>query len=264
MRLRWPRVRSPASCSSRSTARRAAARRCWRPRTARRRRAGCRFPWARRARCRRAGRRCRSASRRRRWRAVEVGDRFFDLRDARRFVPRRRACCRRGRVGRLSARRRVAVERVGRGVVDRQGVAVVEDLRVAFFGLQLQAHAPVLGDPQPAGARRTAAGWRRAAAASPPAPARLAPSSRWSVSLTLALTPSTGAAARASCMACASGLGAGVGPRAEREGDSGRRDAERDHQAAQQQQAGERESAQDVHELDVPSVADTCASRLAP
>src|SRR5213593_630778 len=46
--------------------------------------------------------------------------------------------------------RRVAVQRVRGGVVDLQRMAVVDDLRVAFFSLQLEAHATVLGDPQPA------------------------------------------------------------------------------------------------------------------
>ena len=115
-------------------------------------------------------------------------------------------------------RGRVAIEGVRRGVIYLGGVAVVEDLGVALFGLQLEAHAPVLGDPQPP--RAASEQWARGQCSgfprrrSPPPAllplARFAPSSRRLVSLTLALTPSIDSACAplsASWTAWASGFG---------------------------------------------------------
>ena len=74
-------------------------------------------------------------------------------------------------------------------VVELQRVPVVEDLRVAFFGLQLDPHVPVLGDPQPPGGAGDH-GWTSSPPLCPPL-ARLAPSSRRLVNVMLALTPWT-------------------------------------------------------------------------
>src|SRR5207302_9506743 len=93
----------------------------------------------------------------------ELGDRFFDLRHGWGFV-----VVGGGRVGGLAgfrqwcvggpasspARYDVAVDRVGGGVVQRDGVPVVVELTVALFGLQLESHATVVGDPQAAGGAR--------------------------------------------------------------------------------------------------------------
>ena len=92
-------------------------------------------------------------SRRRDWRGCQVGDRFFDLATVGTSWAAGEAVARlSGPAGREeAARRRIAVERVRRGVIQRERVPVVEDLGVTLFGLQLQPDTAVLGDPQPAG-----------------------------------------------------------------------------------------------------------------
>ena len=64
-------------------------------------------------------------------------------------------------LGALAGRQRDLVGRVRAGVVDRDGLAVADDLGVAAIGLQLEAHAAVGGGPQ---AARRAGQQRRAAA----------------------------------------------------------------------------------------------------
>ncbi len=55
--------------------------------------------------------------------------------------------------------RHVAVEGVGRGVVQRGRLAVPQDLRVALFRLQFQAGVAFRADPQATGGSRRSAGW---------------------------------------------------------------------------------------------------------
>ena len=145
--------------------------------------------------------------------------------------------------------RRVAVERVGGGVVQRQRVPVVEDLGVALLGLQLQAHVAVLGDPQPAGG----AGDQRAGGQSRPS----VPAGREAGAFeqvvgerdaradALDLFPA-GPAERV-VDRLRERLGRRRRARRRARGERRGGDADDDHQPAQQQQAREGETSEDVH-----------------
>ncbi len=138
------------------------------------------FAWARRAPCRPAGRRRRWASRRRRRRgllSLEIASSI--LRDRRDFVAvRGRARCARFVCG----RRRVAVERVRGGVVERHGVSVGEDLVSPFSDCSSRRTRPSLAIHSRPDAPVTS-GLEVVRRPAPPPLARLAPSSRWSVKL---------------------------------------------------------------------------------